>query len=181
MSVRLSALCASRPLPLWKIPSTHFCYRLSSPQGHSAAGRIRSIEKTHLIGTRTRYLPACSIVPQPTMLLRALCDRQLFLRKTNIQYEKEMRKWKLIDLVKQNHLRIVFSINEMLEEHEFRPIRSPPYHPDLNPTVNVEYAKTQDYGQKRGQQSFQYINNGTISCQITRKILLYIRKIAGTY
>jgi hypothetical protein len=33
------------------------------------AGRIRSIEKSSdLIGTRTRDLPACSIVPQPTML-----------------------------------------------------------------------------------------------------------------
>jgi hypothetical protein len=30
-------------------------------------GRIRSIEKKkiHLIGTRTRDLPACSVVPQP--------------------------------------------------------------------------------------------------------------------
>jgi hypothetical protein len=25
----------------WKIPGTHFCYRLSRPQGPSAAGRIR--------------------------------------------------------------------------------------------------------------------------------------------
>jgi hypothetical protein len=35
------------------------------------AGRIRSIEKIHLIGTRSRDLPACSIVPQPTTLPRA--------------------------------------------------------------------------------------------------------------
>jgi hypothetical protein len=28
-------------------------------------------KKIHLIGTRTRDLPACSIVPQPTMLPRA--------------------------------------------------------------------------------------------------------------
>jgi hypothetical protein len=28
------------------------------------AGRSRSIEKLHLIGTRSRDLPACSIVPQ---------------------------------------------------------------------------------------------------------------------
>jgi hypothetical protein len=27
-------------------------------------------KKTHLIGTQTRDLPACSIVPQPTMLSR---------------------------------------------------------------------------------------------------------------
>jgi hypothetical protein len=32
------------------------------------AERIRSIEKIHLIGFRTRDLPACSIVPQPTTL-----------------------------------------------------------------------------------------------------------------
>jgi hypothetical protein len=42
------------------------------PQGHSAAGKIRSIEKSNdLIGNRTRDLPACSIVPQPTTLPRA--------------------------------------------------------------------------------------------------------------
>jgi hypothetical protein len=40
-----------------KIPGTHFSYRLSRPQGHSAAGRIRSIEKSgDLIGNRTRCL-----------------------------------------------------------------------------------------------------------------------------
>jgi hypothetical protein len=71
MAVRLSALSASRPLPPRKIPGTHSCQTMSRPQGHSAAGRIRSIEKFHLIGTRTRDLPACSIVPQPTMLPRA--------------------------------------------------------------------------------------------------------------
>jgi hypothetical protein len=54
-----------------KIPGTHFRQRLSRPQGHSAAGRIRSIEKSSdLIGNRTRDLPACSIVPQPTALPR---------------------------------------------------------------------------------------------------------------
>jgi hypothetical protein len=31
-----------------KIPGTHFCYRLSRPRGHSAVGRIRSIEKNPL-------------------------------------------------------------------------------------------------------------------------------------
>jgi hypothetical protein len=53
-----------------KIPGTHFCYRLS--QGHSGAGRIRSSEKSSdHTGNRTRDLPACSIVPQPTTLPRA--------------------------------------------------------------------------------------------------------------
>jgi hypothetical protein len=56
-----------------KIPGTHFCYRLSRPQGCSAAGRIRSSEKSNdLNGIRTRDLPVCSVVPQPTMLPHAL-------------------------------------------------------------------------------------------------------------
>jgi hypothetical protein len=55
-----------------KIPGTHFSQRMSRPQDHSAAGRIRSTEKSsELIGNRTRDLPACSIVPQPTTLPRA--------------------------------------------------------------------------------------------------------------
>jgi hypothetical protein len=33
-----------------KIPGTHFCQRLSRLQGHSAAGRIRSIEFSKLVG-----------------------------------------------------------------------------------------------------------------------------------
>jgi hypothetical protein len=53
-----------------KIPGTHFCQRLSWPQGHSVAGRIRSIEKSNdLFGNRTRYLPACSIMHQPDDVL----------------------------------------------------------------------------------------------------------------
>jgi hypothetical protein len=71
MAVRLSALRAGRSLPPRKIPGTHFCQRLSRPQGHCAAARIGSIEKSSDIGTRTRDLPPCSIVPQPTMLPRA--------------------------------------------------------------------------------------------------------------
>jgi hypothetical protein len=51
------------------IPGTHFCQRLS----RGAARRIRSIEKIirNLVGNRTRDLPACSIVLQPTTLQRA--------------------------------------------------------------------------------------------------------------
>jgi hypothetical protein len=55
-----------------KIPGTHFCWRLSRPQGHSAAGRIWPIEKFNdNIRNRTRDLLACSTVPQPTPLPRA--------------------------------------------------------------------------------------------------------------
>jgi hypothetical protein len=65
VAVRLSDLCASRlPFNPRKIPGTHFCWRLSWPQGHSAAGRIRSIEKSNdLIENWTHSLPPCSIVP----------------------------------------------------------------------------------------------------------------------
>jgi hypothetical protein len=42
---------------------------LSRTQGHNAAGRIRWIEKSSdLIGFRSRDLPGCSVVPQPTTL-----------------------------------------------------------------------------------------------------------------
>jgi hypothetical protein len=55
-----------------KIPGTHFCYRLSRPQSHNAAGRTRSIGKSNdLIGNETSNLPACSIVAQPTILPHA--------------------------------------------------------------------------------------------------------------
>jgi hypothetical protein len=76
MAVRLSALSTSCLSPLRKIPGTHFCYSLSQHQGHSAGGRIRSTEKSNdLIRTWTRNLPACSIVPQPTMLPHAPSSR----------------------------------------------------------------------------------------------------------
>jgi hypothetical protein len=49
-----------------------FLLEAESTPGHSAAGEIRSIEKSNdLIGNRTRDLPACGIVPQPTTLPRA--------------------------------------------------------------------------------------------------------------
>jgi hypothetical protein len=49
-----------------------FLLEAESTQDHSAAGRIRSIEKSgELIGNGTRDLPACSIVPQAISLPRA--------------------------------------------------------------------------------------------------------------
>jgi hypothetical protein len=69
--VRLSALRTDRLNPQ-EIPSTHCCYRLSRPQGHSAAGSIMSIKNSKdTIGNRTRDLPACSAVPIPTAPPRA--------------------------------------------------------------------------------------------------------------
>ena len=60
------------PLPHWKCSWTHFCYWLSRSQGHSAAGRIISMKTfKDIIGNRTRDLPACSAVSQPTAPPRA--------------------------------------------------------------------------------------------------------------
>jgi hypothetical protein len=61
--VRLSALRTGRLYSPGNIPGTHFCYRLSRPQGHSATGRIISMKNSNnTIGNRTRDLPACSAV-----------------------------------------------------------------------------------------------------------------------
>ena len=66
--VRLSALRTSRLNPPGNIPGTHFCQRMSQPQDHCAAGRIMSMNNSNdIIGNRTHDLPACSVVPQPTV------------------------------------------------------------------------------------------------------------------
>jgi hypothetical protein len=71
--VRLSALRTGHLYPPGSIPGTHFCWRLSRPQGHSAVGRIRSMKNFNdTIGNRNCDLPACSAVPQPTEPLLTL-------------------------------------------------------------------------------------------------------------
>jgi hypothetical protein len=64
------SLTCPPPFTPRKIPGTHYCQRLSRPQGHSATGKITSIEKSNdLIGNRTRYLPACSIQPHGLIII----------------------------------------------------------------------------------------------------------------
>jgi hypothetical protein len=47
------------PLPPGNISGTHFCWRLSRPQGHSATGRIMLMKNSNdTIGNRTRNLVA---------------------------------------------------------------------------------------------------------------------------
>ena len=55
--VRLSALCTGRLYPPKSIPGTHFCQRLSQYQGHSAAGRIVSMENESR--WRQHFHPTC--------------------------------------------------------------------------------------------------------------------------
>ena len=71
--IRLSVLCSGRLYSPGDTPGTHFCYRLSRPQGHSAAGRVTSIKNSNdTIWNRNRDLPVCSAVPQPTAPPRAV-------------------------------------------------------------------------------------------------------------
>jgi hypothetical protein len=59
MAVRLSVLLVGCPLPPGRFLVLISVKRLSRPQGHSAAGRIRSIEKSNdLIGNPISDLPA---------------------------------------------------------------------------------------------------------------------------
>ena len=49
-----------------------FCWRLSRPQDHSAAGGIISVKNSiDIIGNRTRDLPACGAEHQPTAAKRS--------------------------------------------------------------------------------------------------------------
>jgi len=53
------------PFPQGNIPDTHFCQRHDRHQGHSSAGRIKSMKNSNdTIRNRTRDRPACSAVPQ---------------------------------------------------------------------------------------------------------------------
>ena len=62
------------PISPGHIPGTYFCYRLSRAQGHSVVGRITPMKKSNdTIGNRTRDLPACSAVHQPTAPSRGPC------------------------------------------------------------------------------------------------------------
>jgi hypothetical protein len=62
------------------IHGTHFCYRLSRPQCHSAARRIMSMKNANdTVGNRTRDLPACSTVPQSTAPGRATLKHPGFM------------------------------------------------------------------------------------------------------
>jgi len=64
--IRLSALRTGRLYLPGNIPGTHYCYRLSRPQGHSETGRLMWIKNFNdTIWNRTRDLLACSTAPQP--------------------------------------------------------------------------------------------------------------------
>jgi hypothetical protein len=45
-----------------------WCPFLLIPQGHSATGKIKSVERLNDTGNQTRYLPTSSMMSQPTIL-----------------------------------------------------------------------------------------------------------------
>jgi hypothetical protein len=94
--VRLSALRTGRLYPSGNIPGTHFCSRLSRPQGHSAAGRIMSTENPNdTTGNRTRDLPVCSAVPYLSLdhLIVGVC-RSRTVRHTHTHTHATGLLWK---------------------------------------------------------------------------------------
>jgi hypothetical protein len=73
MAMRLSALRAVRALLLRNVyfsaSDTYFCWRLSKPLALvRLEGLVKLKKYSDVIGFRTRNLPACSTVPQPTTL-----------------------------------------------------------------------------------------------------------------
>jgi hypothetical protein len=59
-----------------------FLLEVCQTQGHSAAGKIMSIKNSNdTIGNRTRKLPTCSAVPQPTAPPCAPQQQLLFVQK----------------------------------------------------------------------------------------------------
>jgi hypothetical protein len=84
--VRLSTLRTGRLYPPENIPGTHFYENLSRSQGHSAAGRIMSMKNSNdTIWNRTRDLPACNSVPQPTAPPRAPASGVVLLPKLSFK------------------------------------------------------------------------------------------------
>jgi hypothetical protein len=75
------------PLPPGNIPGTR-------PQGHSTVGRTMSIKKSNdTIGNRTRDLPACSAVPQPTAP-PAACPHFLLIMTDNMTFQSiDISSW----------------------------------------------------------------------------------------
>jgi len=64
--VKVASLTHQPPLHYSRYPWYSFLLETELPHGNSADGIIKSIKNPDLIGNRTRGLPACTEVPQPT-------------------------------------------------------------------------------------------------------------------
>jgi hypothetical protein len=83
MAVRLSALRAGHPLPPGRFLVLISVRGWVDPRVIVRLEPLGQLKKIHLIETRTRDLPACSTVPQPTMLSRAPMNWHSFMNFTN--------------------------------------------------------------------------------------------------
>ena len=82
---------------------------MSWPQGHSAARRIMSMKNSNdTIGNRTRDLPACSAVPQPTAPPAACPNLELeFTLNLYWEFNCELCLWTVTLLLNKQKLRNV--------------------------------------------------------------------------
>jgi hypothetical protein len=72
MAVRLSALRTDRPLPPGRFLVLISVRGLVDPRAIVRLKGLGQLKEIHLIGNGTRDIPACSIVPQSSMLWRVL-------------------------------------------------------------------------------------------------------------
>jgi hypothetical protein len=86
--VRLSAVYTVHLYPQGNFPGSHFRYRMSRPQGQSAAEMIRSMKYSNdTNGNRTRDLPACSSLIQQTAQPHApFSDLMHLIHARNIEH-----------------------------------------------------------------------------------------------
>ena len=86
--------------------------------------------------------------PAPTSSSRKL-EMQLWLRERNIQFEPDMLKPQLYDIIKHNKDKHkTFAIDEMVERLGHVILRLPPYHPDLNPIEKIWALLKEDVASK---------------------------------
>ena len=91
------------PLPPRKSAWHSFLLQLSQPQGHSGAGRIMPMKNSNdTIRSRTRHLPACSAVPQPTALRRVPFFKSIIRR---------IKFWKNTEITSRQHVSKVENSN----------------------------------------------------------------------
>jgi hypothetical protein len=98
IAVRLSALCAGRPLPTGRFLVFIYVRGCVDPRAHTEPER-NELNETYsdLIGNLTRDPPTCATVPQPTTLWRTtsiviLTEQSSLIARMDIRKEKSLNK-----------------------------------------------------------------------------------------